>query len=99
MENIMTMIKAHNNHLNMLCDIGELTNLLAGSYTIDNFLLQAASMVARYLDAQVCSIYLYDESTDELVLSATSGLNPGAVGKIRVKMGEGIAGHCCMVHL
>ncbi|MBN2298271.1 MAG: phosphoenolpyruvate--protein phosphotransferase [Deltaproteobacteria bacterium] len=90
----MRKAKTKNKHLSMLCDIGDLTNLLAGSYTIDNFLLQAAKMVARYLDAQACSIYLYDESTDELVLTATSGLNPRAVGKVRIKMGEGIVGHC-----
>ncbi len=90
----MTTNRTKDNHLNLLCDIGELTNLLTGSYTIDSFLQQAVEMVARYLDANVCSIYLYDESTEELVLAATAGLNPRAVGKVRLKKGEGIVGFC-----
>jgi len=84
----------HDDHLNLLCDIGDLTNLLVGSYTIDNFLQQSAEMVARYLEAQVCSIYLFDESTQELVLTATTGLNTRAVGRVRMKLGDGIVGYC-----
>jgi phosphotransferase system enzyme I (PtsP) len=90
----MVMKRTNNDHLNLLCDIGELTNLLVGSYSIDNFLQRSTKMIARYLDAQVCSIYLYDESNQELVLSATTGLNPKAVGKVRMKLGEGIVGYC-----
>jgi phosphotransferase system enzyme I (PtsP) len=90
----MARKRTNNDHLNLLCDIGELTNLLVGSYSIDNFLQRSTEMIARYLDAQVCSIYLYDESNQELVLSATTGLNPKAVGKVRMKLGEGIVGYC-----
>lgn len=86
--------KTHHNHLNLLCDIGDLTNLLTGSYTIDNFLNQASTMVADYLDAHVCSIYLYEEMSNELVLAATTGLNPDAIGKVRMKLGEGLVGYC-----
>ena len=86
--------RTQDDHLNLLCDIGDLTNLLTGSYTIDNFLSQASEMVANYLDAHVCSIYLYEEAADDLVLAATSGLNPDAVGKVRMKLGEGLVGFC-----
>jgi phosphotransferase system, enzyme I, PtsP len=81
-------------HLNLLCDIGDLTDLLISSLSVANFLPRAVEMVARYLDADVCSIYLYDEPSGELYLAATTGLNPEAVNKIRMKVGEGIVGHC-----
>ena len=84
----------HSDHLNLLCDISDLTDLLISSYTVDNFLRRAAEMVARYLGADVCSIYLHDEPTGELYLAATTGLNPEAVGNVRLRIGEGIVGHC-----
>jgi phosphotransferase system enzyme I (PtsP) len=49
-------------------------------------------MVARHMQASVCSIYLFDELNAELVLTATIGLNPGAVGTVRLKVGEGLTG-------
>jgi phosphotransferase system enzyme I (PtsP) len=86
--------KDQRSHLNLLCDISELTDLLVSSLSVDNFLQKAVEMVAKYIGADVCSIYLYDESSIELYLAATTGLNPEAVGKIRLKGGEGIVGHC-----
>ena len=50
-------------------------------------------MVSRHLNAEVGSIYLYDEQANELVLKATIGLNPEAVGKVRMKINEGLVGY------
>lgn len=86
------MKKNDRDHLNLLLDIGELAATLAGSDNIENYFQRTVSMVARHLDADVCSIYLYDEESKELVLKATLGLNPAAVGKIRMKLGEGLVG-------
>jgi phosphotransferase system enzyme I (PtsP) len=86
------MKKKDRDHLNLLCDVGELAAILTGSDNIESFLQRTVKTVARHLDAHVCSIYLYDESLKELVLTATLGLNPAAVGKIRMKLGEGLVG-------
>jgi phosphotransferase system enzyme I (PtsP) len=87
------MIKSKNrDHLNLLCDIGELANLIIGSTDIQGFLQQTVDMVARHLNADVGSIYLYDNAAQDLVLKATVGLNPSAVGLIRMKSGEGLVG-------
>ena len=48
-------------HLHLLCDISELIALLTVSENIENFLQRTVEMVARHMDADVCSIYLYDE--------------------------------------
>ncbi len=78
-------------HIKMLCDIGELAALL-GEGTLDDFLDRTVEMVASHMRADVCSIYLYDESKDELVLKATKGLSDGSVGRIVLKTGEGLVG-------
>ncbi len=41
---------------------------------------------------QVCSLYLLEEGEDSLVLTATNGLSQAAVGKVRLKLGEGVTG-------
>jgi phosphotransferase system enzyme I (PtsP) len=86
------MTDKRHNLLNMLCDLGDLSALVSGSQTIENFLQRTVSLVARHLDTPVCSVYLYDESADDLVLNATIGLNPRSVGTVRLKMGEGLVG-------
>jgi phosphotransferase system, enzyme I, PtsP len=86
------MTSKNRDHLNLLCDIGELATLIIGSTDIQGFLQQTVEMVARYLNADVGSIYLYDDTTFDLVLQATVGLNPSAVGRVRMKSGEGLVG-------
>ncbi len=80
-------------HLNLLCHIGDLAALLTGSSNIENFLQRTVVMVSRHLHADVCSIYLYEDSSRELVLKATIGLNPEAVNHIRMRPGEGLVGY------
>ncbi|UCG07045.1 MAG: phosphoenolpyruvate--protein phosphotransferase [Desulfobacterales bacterium] len=86
------MKKKDRRHLHLLCDISELAALLIGSENIQSFFQQAVELVARHMDADVCSIYLFDDVSQELVLEATMGLNPEAVGQIRMKIGEGLVG-------
>lgn len=78
--------------LNMLCDLSDLSALVTGSENIENFLQRTVSLVSGHLGTPVCSIYLYDETADELVLKATIGLNPAAVGRVRMSSGEGLVG-------
>lgn len=41
---------------------------------------------------QVCSLYLWDESRKQLVLTATNGLSQTGVGSVRLGLGEGVTG-------
>ena len=86
------MSDERNGYFNLLCDIGALSDLVAGTTDIAEFLDKAVALVACHLEADVGSIYLLDPSTEELVLRATVGLNPAAVGVIRMRMGEGLVG-------
>jgi phosphotransferase system enzyme I (PtsP) len=86
------MKRKDRHHLHLLCDISQLAALLTGSEDIENFLQRTVEMIARHMNADVCSIYLYDEISGDLVLDATIGLNPAAIGNVRMKIGEGLVG-------
>ena len=79
-------------NVNMICDIAELTSLFEKSDGLDDFLQAAVSTVAYHMQAAVCSIYIYDDTTRMLTLRATQGLKPEAVGTVQLRLGQGIAG-------
>ncbi len=76
----------------LMCDIGELVGLFDFESGLDSFLKRAVSMVAWHMRAAVCSIYLYEAKTQDLVLRANQGLNPALVGRLRFALGEGLVG-------
>jgi len=80
------------NNVALVCDIGELAGLFAKSGHIEDFLQNAASIVAYHMKAAVCSIYLYNEEEQALVLTANQGFNPEAIGRVCLKPGEGLVG-------
>jgi phosphotransferase system enzyme I (PtsP) len=49
-------------------------------------------LVGQRLQADACSIYLTDADLQHLTLRASNGLDPGAVGQVRVAFGEGLVG-------
>lgn len=79
-------------NVGLICDIGELAGLFERSPHLEDFLQTAVSIVAYHMRAAVCSIYLHNEAEQELVLTANQGLNPEAVGRVRLKPGEGLVG-------
>ncbi len=81
-------------HLNLLCDMAELTTIVTGNSDIETFLASTATLVAQHLKAHVCSIYLVEAMENRLVLRATQGLNPEAVNRVTMKSGEGLVGQC-----
>lgn len=72
--------------------VGDLAELLGRRNSIDEFLQDLVTTLAEHMDADVCSVYLYDVEQDLLVLRATVGLNPNLVGKVRLGSGEGLTG-------
>lgn len=86
------MTRGYLEHLNLLCDMGELTSALMDSHDIQTFLNRTVALVARHLKAEVCSIYLYDEVLNRLFLRATLGLYPESVGSVSLFPEEGLVG-------
>ena len=67
-------------------------NAAANSSLDENAILSTVvQVVAEVTYAAVCSIYLL-HPPNTLVLAATRGLNPNAVGRARMQIGEGVTG-------
>ncbi len=66
--------------------------LLSSSRNIEETLNLTLDAVQDLLQADRCSILLLDHNTNELVLRASRGIRAGAVGKLRLKSDQGIAG-------
>ena len=79
-------------HFDLLFDVGEMASLLAGSRDISSFLSRTVERIAQTLTTDVCSIYLFNDTTNRLELRATYGLADAAVGTVRLALGEGIVG-------
>ncbi len=79
-------------HIKMLCDIAELDNIFVQSSSLEICIEKMVEMVADHIHSDVCSIYLYEENTKNLVLKATQGLNPKFINNLKLKLGEGLVG-------
>jgi len=79
-------------NVDLICNIAELAGLFKKSSSLEDFLQTVVSIVAYHMRSAVCSVYLYDEKTQELVLTATQGLSPESIGKVRLRLGEGLTG-------
>ncbi len=66
--------------------------LMSSSQSIEETLGLTLDAVEDILKADRCSILLLDESTNELVLRAARGTRAGAVGKLRLRSDQGLAG-------
>jgi len=78
-------------NVDLICSIGELAGLFEKSQSLEDFLQTVVNIVAYHMRAAVCSVYLYEEETQELVLTATQGLDVDKK-QVRLKLGEGLTG-------
>lgn len=86
---VLTMQKANREHLEII-SLEEISMLVSSDFDLPEVLQMVAEKMARQLKASVCSIYL--KEGDELVLAATHGFEKSHLGKIRLKIGQGITG-------
>jgi len=79
--------------LSLLGTLEEISRLVV-SHTGDprETLTNIARLIQQRFRSDVCSVYLLDPDRRHLVLSATIGLEPGSVGRVRMRMDEGLVG-------
>src|SRR5271170_1440901 len=53
---------------------------------------RVAFAIAAGMEAEVCSLYLFDPQRERLVLRATVGLDRESVGKVSMRLSEGLVG-------
>lgn len=66
------------------------------SLKLNDMLRETAQAVVAVTQADVCTIFLFDPEWDQLVLEATSSESQDAVGKVHLRLGEGITGWAAM---
>lgn len=86
---VLTMQKANREHLEII-SLEEISMLVSSDYDLPEVLTGVARKMAGQLKVSVCNIYLLEG--DELVLAATHGFDASFVGKIKIRLGEGITG-------
>ena len=79
-------------NIDLIVSASELTSVFDRKSSLSNLLQDIVEMVADHMNADVCSIYLFDELNSELVLKATVGLSPLSIDRVKLKPGEGITG-------
>jgi phosphotransferase system, enzyme I, PtsP len=86
------MANVNRDHAKLICDIGELSAIITDASDLGAMLQKIVDTAAGHMEADVCSVYLFDEARQELVLRATRGLLPSSVGNVRLRPGEGLTG-------
>lgn len=86
---VLTMQRANREHLEII-SLEEISMLVSSDFELPQMLQQLAVKVAGQLKVSVCSIYLREG--EELLLAASHGFDPSFIGKIRIRIGEGITG-------
>jgi starch phosphorylase len=75
-----------------LWTIEELNRLVDPNGNPSRTLSSIVNLIGRRFDTDVCSIYLLEPDRANLVLAATIGLRPESVGRVRMRLSEGLAG-------
>jgi phosphotransferase system enzyme I (PtsP) len=70
----------------------DISTLILQSHDLDETLDNIVALVAKRMGTEVCSIYLLEEDRQTLHLRATKGLSRKAVGKVALRIGEGLTG-------
>lgn len=76
----------------MLDTLRRLVQEVNDARNLEQALSIIVSRIKSILQADVCSIYLYDPKEDDYVLRATNGLRESVIGKVRLKSGQGLVG-------
>src|SRR5437899_12136644 len=69
-----------------------ISRAIGSALDLDTTLHLITKTTAEVMGMDSCSIYLLDPSGELLVLKATTGLAPDALGRARLRFGEGLTG-------
>ena len=76
----------------LLWTLEEISHLVSNSGHPEETLGNIVQLIQRTFDTDVCSVYLLEPDRATLVLAATVGLRPDSVGRVRMRLSEGLAG-------
>ncbi|MCL5987106.1 MAG: GAF domain-containing protein [Actinobacteria bacterium] len=87
--NILTELKKKNEELSLLYNI---SHTVSSSLDLNEVLNQIIDIVLKESSGDSIFLYLLDRQNKELVLRASKNPHPKMLGKIKLKIGEGITG-------
>ena len=76
----------------VLWTLEEIGRLVSHSGNPAETLTNIVHLIKRRFETDVCSVYLLEPDRANLVLAATIGLRPESVGRVRMRLTEGLAG-------
>ncbi len=78
--------------LNIANALHEVNSAANSTLDLAGVLDKTVQAVVEVSAADMCSLFIYEPDIDRLVLRATRGLSPQAVGKVYLRRGEGVTG-------
>src|SRR5437870_2730704 len=75
-----------------LWTLEEISRLVSQSGNASETLTNIVHLIQRRFATDVCSVYLLEPDRANLVLAATIGVRPESVGRVRMRLTEGLAG-------
>ncbi len=76
----------------LLLTLEEISRLVSHSHDPASTLANIVQLIHGRFHTAVCSVYLLEAERGELVLGATVGLKSASVGRVRMKLDEGLTG-------
>ena len=76
----------------LLWTLEEIGQLVSGSGNPSETLTNIVNLIQQRFVTDVCSVYLLEPDRTTLVLAATIGLRPESVGRVKMRINEGLAG-------
>jgi glycogen phosphorylase len=76
----------------LLWTLEEIGRLVSESGSAAETLTNVVNLIQRRFATDVCSVYLLEPDRTNLVLAATIGLRPESVGRVRMRLTEGLVG-------
>jgi signal transduction protein with GAF and PtsI domain len=70
----------------------KIVQIISCGLDLNEVLKETVGLVAHFIKGDSCFIYLFDKEKRELILSASKNLRQKILGKVSLKLGEGITG-------
>lgn len=69
-----------------------ITRMMTSTLELEEILKKTIEMVREIIKGDACLLYIFDEEREELTLRASDRPHPRVLGKIKLRVGEGITG-------
>ncbi|MEK6646867.1 MAG: GAF domain-containing protein [Candidatus Firestonebacteria bacterium] len=75
-----------------IATIQEIGRVVSSTLDLKEVLNAVVNIIVKKMNIDACSIFLFYSDSLELVLEATKGLSENAIGKVKIKIDEGLIG-------